>query len=86
MFVIIDLPVPFGVIVISPSVFVDVNALPFNFKLSTFHSSTFLFTSTITLELAVTTPCEWSKRFVKYSPPISIAEFDVEVGSPIKSL
>ena len=83
MFLITDLPVPFGVISILPLVSVDDKILPSNFKLSTLHSSIFLFESSKTLEEAVATPCEWSKRFVKYSPAISIGEFDVEVGSPM---
>ena len=83
IFLITDFPDPWGVISILPFVSVDDIILPSNFKLSTLHSSIFLLESNKTLDEAVATPCEWSKRFVKYSPAISIGEFEFEVGSPM---
>ena len=57
MFVIMDLPVPFGVTVMSPFVSVEVIALPSSLRLSTNHSLIFLFESTSTAVLAVRVPC-----------------------------
>ena len=52
-----DLPVPCGVTVMSPFVFVEVIALASSLRLSTNHSLTFLLESTRTAALAVKVPC-----------------------------
>ena len=50
------------------------------------NSSIALFESTTIPEDAVSVPCVWSKSCVKYLPAISIAEFDVDAGSPMNNL
>ena len=83
---IITAPDPFGVIVISPFVSVDVMALPFNVKLSTLSISIFELASTTIADEAVSVPAVWSNISVKCCPPMTLATTSEPEVSPIKSL
>ena len=61
-----SLPVPSGSITMFPLVSVDVILLPSSLKLSTFNLSIFELESVIIALLAVSVPCTWSSKSVKY--------------------